>query len=67
MEQHGVLADPAQPRPRGEIALEDGTGIDVSLADGTAGLREMRGEHVQPGRHHVVIVAPPRVARHGRP
>jgi len=60
---------PIQPSPAraARSRFEDGTRIDVSLADGTAGLREMRGEHVQPGRHHVVIVAPPRVARHGRP
>src|SRR3970282_1121447 len=33
VEQHGVLADPAQPRPRGEITLENGARVDVSLAD----------------------------------
>ena len=32
VEQHGVLADPAEARPRGEIALEHGARVDVAAA-----------------------------------
>ena len=66
-QQHRVLADPAEARPRREIALEHGARVDVSAAPRATRLFEIGAEPVEPGRDHVVIVAAPGVARHGRP
>src|SRR5499427_5273868 len=67
MKQHGVLADPAEPRPRGQVALENRTGVHVALAARAARLGEIRGQLGQTRRHHRMVVAPPRVAGHRRP
>src|SRR5262252_4517219 len=67
MEQHGVLADPAEPRPRGQVALENRAGIHVALAARAARLGEIRRQLGQARRHHRMVVASPRVAGHRRP
>ena len=64
-----ILADPAEPRPRGEIALEHGARIDRRPARHVAARRraDELTERDQAGTHHVVVVAPPRVAGDGPP
>src|SRR4029453_19462565 len=68
-EEVGVLADPAEPRPRREIALEHGSGIACGWArDGAAGrLADERTQLQQARADHVVIVAAARVPRDGPP
>ena len=69
MEQHRVLADPAEAGPGGEVSLEERPGIDVG-----ARLRSGRergdqvGERAEPGLDDAVVVLAPRIPRDpGRP
>ena len=65
MDQAAVLADPAEPRPRGVGALHDRARVDV-LRRAHGMPREGRegvGEAPQPALEHLVVVVAPRVAR----
>src|SRR5215469_6142240 len=51
MEEHGVLADPAEARARGQIALQDRARVDIASADRAACLGQVRRELGEPRRH----------------
>ena len=67
MQEHGVLARPPQARPCRQIPLEHGPRVDVGAAPSSHGLEKILPERLQTGRHHVVVVPTPGIARHGRP
>ena len=65
VEQHRVLPDPAQAGPRGEIPLEERTGVHVGARRRPRRqLDERVGQRPEPGLHDGVVVLAPGVARH---
>src|SRR6202049_3772049 len=63
----GVLPEPSEPGATREIALENGTGVDISLsANRSANLRlEPAMQLVEPDRNDMVVVVTPRVTGDG--
>src|SRR6185369_15318269 len=57
MQQVGVLPGHSETRPRRQLALQDGSGVDVPPAGGTGEGREDSGlQGGEPLAHHVVVV-----------
>jgi hypothetical protein len=64
VEQHGVLADPAQAGPGGKVSLEHRSGVHVSLARRAARFGQVSGELGEARSDDRVVVTSPRVAGH---
>ena len=65
MQEHRVLPDPAQARPRGEVPLEERTGVHVGpRRHARRELDDRIGERPEPGLHDGVVVLAPGVPRH---